>query len=221
MWDKMRGISAVVSCLGDLEMISDLADAGPLLEAARAGSRAALGQALEACRAYLLLIAQQELSPELRAKGGASDLVQETFLEAQRDFGGFQGTSEKELMAWLRRLLLNNLANFSRHHRQTAKRRLGREVALQTDDSSSGLAGGLSAGVPSPSGEAMAHEETRAVQQAVLRLPDDYRRVVVLRYQEERSFEEIGQIMGRSTNAARRLWLRALERLEHELEDPQ
>src|SRR5262245_12105550 len=194
-------------------------DAGRWLEAARAGSPEALGQALEACRAYLLLIAQQEIAPELRAKGGASDLVQETFLEAQRDFAGFQGTTKKELLAWLRRLLLNNLANFVRHHRQTAKRRLGREVALQADDSSGGLAGGLSAGLVSPSGRAMAEEQTRAVQQAVERLPDDYRRVILLRYREERSFEEIGRILGRSTNAARRLWLRALERLEQELED--
>lgn len=194
-------------------------DARGWLEAARAGSPEALGKALEACRAYLLLIAQQEIAPELRAKGGASDLVQETFLEAQRDFGGFQGSTKKELLAWLRRLLLNNLANFVRHHRQTAKRRLGREVALQTDDSSSGLAGVLGAGLLSPSGQAMAHEEAQAVQQAVERLPNDYRQVILLRYQEERTFEEIGQIMDRSTNAVRRLWLRALERLEQELED--
>jgi RNA polymerase sigma-70 factor (ECF subfamily) len=217
--EASRGISAAVSCLEDPEMSGGLGDAGPWLEAARAGSLTALGEALEACRAYLLLIAQQEIDPELRAKGGASDLVQETFLEAQRDFAHFQGTTQQELLAWLRRLLLNNLANFVRHHRQTAKRRLGREVALQANDSSSGLAGVLTADLPSPSDEAVAQEETEAVQQAVLRLPDDYRQVILLRYQQDRSFEEIGRIMSRSTNAARRLWLRALERLEQELDD--
>ncbi len=101
------------------------------LPAARAGSTEALGQLLEACRGYLLLIAEQEIDPELRAKGGASDLVQETFLKAHRHFDRFQGDSETELLAWLRRLLLNNLANFARQYRDTNKRRLGRETLSQ------------------------------------------------------------------------------------------
>src|SRR5215472_9511436 len=115
--------------------------AGPLLEAARAGSREALGQALETCRNYLLLVAGRQLDPDLYAKGGASDLVQETFLEAQRDFARFQGNSEGELLAWLRQILLNNVANFARRYRDTAKRAVGREVAVPGDDS---------AGVPGP-----------------------------------------------------------------------
>src|SRR5215470_12639237 len=87
------------------------------LSQARAGSRDALGQMLEAYRTYLLLIANQQLSPELQAKGGASDLVQDTFFEAQRDFAGFAGNSADELQAWLRQLLLHNLANFARQYR--------------------------------------------------------------------------------------------------------
>src|SRR5262245_48250334 len=96
-------------------------EAGQLLAAARSGSREALGLLLDTCRRYLLLVADRELAQELKAKGGASDLVQETFLEAQRDFAGFQGSSEDEFRAWLRRLLLNNLANFARRYRETTK----------------------------------------------------------------------------------------------------
>src|SRR5436309_13462494 len=93
---------------------------------ARAGSDEALGQVLEACRGYLLLIAQQELDPELRAKGGASDLVQETFVKAHRHFAHFQGDSDVELRAWLRRLLLNNLADFRALYREAGKRQVAR-----------------------------------------------------------------------------------------------
>src|SRR5437764_11715348 len=100
------------------------------LEAARTGSREALGRVLDSYRAYLLLIADRELDPKLQAKGGASDLVQETFLEAQRDFNGFQGSSDGELRAWLRQLLLHNLANWARRYRDAAKRQLDREVGL-------------------------------------------------------------------------------------------
>src|SRR5262245_26207367 len=82
-------------CLGDRGMADAAANAARWLPAARAGSSEALGQVLEACRGYLLLIAGQELEPALRAKGGASDLVQQTFLEAQRDFAGFHGTTHE------------------------------------------------------------------------------------------------------------------------------
>src|SRR5271166_2506287 len=92
------------------------------LAAARSGSRQALGALLEACRGYLLLVARQELDPPLLAKGGASDLVQQTFLEAHRDFARFHGKSEEELLAWLRQLLLHNLADFTRRYREVAKR---------------------------------------------------------------------------------------------------
>src|SRR5947209_3557782 len=75
-------------------------DAAQWLAAARTGSADALGRLLEACRGYLLLIGQRELDPALRAKGGASDLVQQTFLEAQRDFARFRGATEADLLAW-------------------------------------------------------------------------------------------------------------------------
>src|SRR5262245_17294596 len=112
-------------------MSGRLKDAAGLLAAARGGSREALGEALEACRAYLLHVAQRELAPALQAKGGASDLVQETFLDAQRDFHRFHGGSEEELLAWLRQVLRHKLANFTRHYRGTDKRAVAREVALQ------------------------------------------------------------------------------------------
>jgi RNA polymerase sigma-70 factor, ECF subfamily len=199
-------------------MINGSPDVGGLLAAARASSREALGGALEACRAYLLLIAGEELDPELRGKGGASDLVQETFLEAQRDFARFQGTTSAEWRAWLRRLLLNNLANFARHYRQTGKRRLDREVALDPHPSASGPTPGPAADTPSPSRQVMAGEAADELQAAMARLPEDYRQLLALRYQEERSFEEIGRIMGRTANAVRKLWARAVERLQQELD---
>lgn len=187
------------------------------LTAARAGSREALGEALEACRAYLLKIAEQDLDPALRPKGGASDLVQQTFLEAQRDFGRFAGQSEDELLAWLRQLLRHNLVNFARDFRQTGKRRIDREVTLDTPDSSGSPAGQLPADTTSPSGQAAAGEQAELLRRAMDRLPEDYRRVLTLRYREGRSFEEIAGVMNRSPNAARKLWARAVEALEEEM----
>jgi len=189
-----------------------------LLGAARAGSPEALGKLLEASRGYLLMVARRELDPNLQAKGGASDLLQETFIDAQRDFAHFQGTTEAELLAWLRRLLLNNLGNFTRRYRATAERQAAAEVRLESETSSLGLAGGLAADVSSPSAHAIAQEQVQAVQKALERLPEDYRQVIILRYQGEHSFDEIGRLMGRSSNAVQKLWTRAIERLQQELE---
>ncbi len=193
-------------------------EAAHRLAAARSGSREALGQALEACRGYLLLIAQQELNPDLRAKAGASDLVQETFLEAQKDFAQFHGKSEEELRAWLRQLLLNNVANFTRRYRATGKREIAREVTVEGGGSSADRAGGLTADALSPSGLAMEHEQAQALREALEKLPEDYRRVILLRHQEQRPFEQIAQLMDRSASAARTLWSRAIRRLRQEME---
>src|SRR2546423_1075372 len=123
-------ISAGVRGLGVWAMSAPRGEATRYLAAARAGSNEALGQALEVCRAYLLRIANDGLDAALRAKGGASDLVQETFLEAQRDFPRFNGTSDAEWKAWLRQLLVHNAANFARRYRGTGKRRADRAVPL-------------------------------------------------------------------------------------------
>jgi RNA polymerase sigma-70 factor (ECF subfamily) len=194
----------------------ETSDGDRLLADARAGSPEAVGHALEACRRYLLLVAEKELGGDLRAKAGASDLVQDTFLEAQRDFARFHGRSRGELRIWLRRILLNNVGNFTRQFRDTAKRAVTREVGLPGSGSeidAADLPGGSTA---SPSRRMVAHEEAEALRAAVERLPDDYRRVIELRYYCQLAFEEIGAEMGRSPEAARKLWVRAMDCLRQD-----
>jgi RNA polymerase sigma-70 factor, ECF subfamily len=174
----------------------------------------AMGQALQSFRQYLLLIAAEEIDPKLVAKGGASDLVQETFLEAQRDFERFRGRTEPEMRAWLRQILRNNLANFRRRFREADKRRLDREVSLDRSDR---LGTRLEAGGDSPSLVAIRRETEAALNAALVRLPEHYRRAILLRHQEHRSFEEIGQDLGTSPEAARMVWARAIKRLRLEI----
>lgn len=179
------------------------------LERARAGDPVALGEALEACRAYLLAVANAALPADLQGKGGGSDLVQETFLEAHRHAGHFLGTTEVELLAWLKEILRCRVANFVRDYCRTAKRQAGREV---------GLTGGTEPlDDETPSAVASQKEDVRRLEQAIARLPEDYRVVVRLRYQEHRPFEEIAPLLGRSLDATRQLWKRAIRQLRGEL----
>jgi hypothetical protein len=55
---------------------------------ARDGSDEALGKVRELCRPYRLAIAQADLRPPWTGTCAPSDLVQDTFLEAQRDCRG-------------------------------------------------------------------------------------------------------------------------------------
>ena len=183
------------------------------IAAARQGSVDALGELLESYRNYLLLIANAEVDGELRPKFGASDLVQETFVRAQQGFAAFAGTTEGELQAWLRQILLNHCRNLRQTYRDTQKRDVGRELALDGLSSIAGAGMRPSSGQLSPSGCAMASEEAALVAQALSALPDDYQQVVRLRNWENLSFQIIGERLGRSADAARKLWCRAILQL--------
>jgi RNA polymerase sigma-70 factor (ECF subfamily) len=190
------------------------------IAAARGGSAEALGQALEAFRNYLLLVANEEMEPHLQPKGGASDLVQETFLRAHREFDQFQGKSAEDLIAWLRAILLNLAANFRRRFHGTKKRHLTREISLDGGDLRNRLKERLIDDTPTPAGHAMQLEQLQTLRLALERLPEHYRQVLHWRHQANLPFEEIGQLLGRSTDAARMLWWRAIEQLQKELDSP-
>ena len=92
-----------------------------LIGSARSGSTKALGDLLQTSREYLLLVANHELPTGLRAKVGASDLVQETFLVAQRQFHRFEGRTEAELLLWLKAILRNTAAHLRRSFRSNCR----------------------------------------------------------------------------------------------------
>jgi RNA polymerase sigma-70 factor (ECF subfamily) len=170
----------------------------------------ALGELFESMRHYLLLVANAEVDDELRQKIAPSDLVQETFVRAQQGFAEFAGASEAELRMWLRQILLNHWRNLRRAYCETAKRQVGREIALNTTSSIVGPGIKLVAGDPTPSGQAIASEEAVLMAQAVSELPDDYQRIVRMRNWDDMSFEEISRRMGRTADSVRKIWYRAI-----------
>jgi RNA polymerase sigma-70 factor (ECF subfamily) len=181
-----------------------------LLNAARDGSREALGRLLESCRQYLLLVSDEELKEEIRAKIGPSDVVQQTFLEAQRDFPGFHGNKHSELLAWLRRILLNNVANEQRKFLATGMRKVAREVPLEAKLADPGQP-------LSPRSLTIAREDEQQLKQVLKRLSEQDQQVLRLRFEENRSFAEIGKLLDRSEEAARKVWFRAVQKLRREM----
>jgi RNA polymerase sigma-70 factor (ECF subfamily) len=192
-----------------------------LLARARSGDQAALGQLLQLYRNYLRLQARTLIDSTLQRRLDPSDLVQETFLEAHRDFGRFAGTTEAELVAWLRQVLVRNLADQVKRH-QSRKRDVRRVESLEAmlDRSSRRVEEALQAGISSPSAQARRREQAVLLADALAALPPDYREVIVLRHLEHLKFDEVAARMGRSSGAVRMLWARALERLNRLLEEP-
>jgi RNA polymerase sigma-70 factor (ECF subfamily) len=175
----------------------------------------ALGRRLEEYRGYLTILARTQLGRRLQGKVGASDVVQETFLHAVRDFVHFRGSSDQELAGWLRQILAARLADLVRRYRGTQGRdvRLEQSLQVELDQSSQVLDRGLVAPLSSPSQQAVRHEQATRLAQALERLPQDYREVLVLHHLEWCDFPEVARRMGRSVEAVKKLWARALARL--------
>ena len=184
----------------------------------RGEDTAALGRLLAGYEPYLKLLARARVRGNLLQKVDVDDLVQATFLDAARQFNAFRGESEPQLTAWLRTILAGQIALAMRTYVGTAARDIGmeRQIGQQLDDSSRAMGGvdfALVAGGSTPSGKAARRERAVLLAEALEKLPDDYREVIVLRDIEGHKFSEIGEKMNRSEDAAQKLWVRALGRL--------
>jgi len=185
-----------------------------LLEKARSGDDAARDRLFVVCRNYVSVAARVEMASWLKAKVDASDLVQQTLLEAHRGLENFRGTTEAEWLGWLRRILVHNAADFVRRFHGVEKRCAGREVPLASPDDSQYGAPQPSSGGETPSQLLMRKELQLQVADAVARLPDDYQEVVILRNLQQLPFDEVAQRMGRSRPAVQMLWMRAIRNLQ-------
>ncbi len=197
-------------------------DPEQLLQEARTGDTGTLGTLLEHYRPYLFLLARVQIGQRLQGKVDPEDLVQETYLEAHRSFERFRGTSEGELVRWLRQILAANLADLLRRYLGTQGRdvRLEREIEAGFDRSSVLLDRGLVAPVSSPSQQAVRREQAVLLAEALHQLPADYREVLVLRHLEGLTFPEAARRMERTLDSVEKLWMRGLARLRQILGDP-
>lgn len=184
--------------------------------AARGGSVAALGRILESCRIYLTALAKRSLNHHLQSKVDPADLVQETFLEAHQGFGTFAGKTQLEVRVWIGRILVNNVINVRRKYCACQKRSVLREQGLD-----SFLLDQIGPGTPPDQREAedaVDECEQRDHLAACLELlPYHHRQVLLLRFQLEHSFAEIGHMMDRSEDAVQKLWTRAVLSLRRKM----
>jgi RNA polymerase sigma-70 factor (ECF subfamily) len=190
-----------------------------LIDAARRGDDGARDRLFALCRTYLGFVARSQVETSLRMRVDASDLVQETMLEAFRDFRRFAGSSEQEWLAWLRRILAHNAADFVRRYKGTAKRQARREVALRSPRASTACRGAPEPAAPgaTPSQEFLQLDTELRLSAAMAELAPDYQEVIVLRNLQRLPFNEVAERMSRSRPAVQMLWMRAIKKLQEVL----
>ena len=187
-----------------------------LIRKARGGDADCREQLFGLCRSYLGFVARAQVESWLRAKVDASDVVQQTMMEAHRDFERFEGQTEREWLAWLRKILAHNVADFVRHYRGTAKRQARREVPIRRGSGSSVVGGVPEPAAPdaTPSQEFLRLDNELRVAAALAELPSDYQEVIVLRNLQRLAFNDVAEQMGRSRPAVQMLWMRAIRKLQ-------
>lgn len=168
-------------------------------------------------RGYLRMLAELQLDPRLRGKLDASDIVQQSMIQAYEGWDQLRGASDGERLAWLKTIVARNVLHALRDFRR-AKRNVCRELSLEgvVDDSSARLECWLSAGHSTPSGCVERAEQLLQIASAIEDLPQGQRDAVVLFYWQGCSLAEISKSLDRSVSAVVGLLHRGVTRLrEH------
>jgi RNA polymerase sigma-70 factor, ECF subfamily len=170
--------------------------------------------AVESFRTYLLVLARIQLGRRPGARLDASDLVQQTLMDAHQQRPQFRGQTPAEMAAWLRQMLACNLAD-ARRALARDKRDVRREQSLEAalDDSSARLEGLLAADQASPSERAVENENVLRLAAALTSLPDAQREAIVLHYWQDLPVAEVAARLGRTPAAVAGLLQRGLKAL--------
>ena len=180
-----------------------------LIQQACDGDDVALGQIVSQVQSYLLFVANGSLNQQIRSKISASDIVQQSMLEAHQSIDRFNGSSETEIRAWLKRILIGNLVDSTRHYKKAARRNTDREISIEK------LAVPLAQPDSQTASWYVSRKETKEqLLEEVNRLPERQRYVVEARHRLGQSYQEIASSMEITEVAVRKLWSRGVQRLK-------
>lgn len=192
------------------------------LKQALAGELEALGDLLQDHREQLLRIIKFRMDPRLRGRLDPDDIVQEAFIEATERFASYSEDPQMPFFLWLRFITVQKLYQLHRKHLGVKSRDAGREISIfagpTPQATSAVLAAHLLGKQTSPSLAAMRAEMTAKVERALNSMSELDREILALRRFERLKNDEVAKLLKISKTAASNRYIRALERLRHEVE---
>jgi RNA polymerase sigma-70 factor, ECF subfamily len=187
---------------------------GALVDRIRSGDPEAWRALAEAYRQPLRDLAAAAVPPRMTCRDDASDIVQQTMVEANLSFDDFHGGSMPELYAWLAAILNHNVSDAVRRHVAAKRRSINAEQRPNdSGDEAFASQAALAADHTSPSMAASRTERYARLREAIERLPPRQRLAVQLRHLEGRSLVEIAERLDANVQATAQLIARGLRAL--------
>jgi RNA polymerase sigma-70 factor, ECF subfamily len=170
---------------------------------------------LEFHRKLIYMLAESQLTPLLRRKLDADDIVQETMHAAYLNFDQVrEPDSPLVVKKWLKQILANVLTDqFRRFNSDKRDVNLELSLAANLDNSSAGVERWIAAGHTSPSMAAARNEDFAKLADGLKLLPEDVRDVIIQKHINNKSIKEIADSIGRSTASVAGLLRRGLATL--------
>lgn len=179
-------------------------------QALRGGDDAALGPLFAVHHERLQRMVHYRLDPRLVGRLDPEDVLQETFLEAEKRLQAFRD-DDKPFFVWIRLITQQTMIDLHRKHLGAKMRSAGREVGPPPSGTMSAFFVGRAT---SPSNAVMREEARRKIEQALESMDEIDREVLLLRHFEELSNKETAAVLGIQENAASNRYVRALGRLK-------
>lgn len=199
----------------------DVPTADQLLQRMQAGDEQAASELLVRYRDRLKQMVRARMDPRLRRRVDASDIVQEALVDAAAKLPKYRIAESVPFYPWVRQITWEHLVRAHRHHIQTQKRSVAREEAPQmemSDHSHVVLADRLVSEAISPSAQLTRDELIRNVRRCLGQLADKDRELILLRYVEQLSTDEIAAVLGTTVAAVKMRHLRCLRRMRELLD---
>lgn len=182
-------------------------DIATLVDRARRGDQQAMDCLFALASDRLRLFIRLRIGARLRQHVESIDVLQCTYLEAHRKLRDFDYRGDREFLAWLCRIAVHQIHDIAKHHgadKRTPKND-GRQVSRVLDELKASGFGVVTL--------AQRAEEARRLRVAIDGLPEDSRRIVLMRFFENRTIDEIVSEVGRSASSVRRAIARSVAAL--------
>jgi len=146
----------------------------------------------------------------------AQDLAQQVFVRVYRAAGSYRATAQ--FKTWMFTIVRNLVFN---EHRRRSRATLVPLYAPENENTGTGSAGYElpDTANKTPGEDALRQEMMKAIDAAILALPEQQRLAIVLRRYDEFSYEQIAGILKTSVPATKSLLFRARETLRETLRD--